>query len=251
MRHFLRIILGIVLIVLGVAAALTPFSPGSWLALIGLEILGLRVLLQRKFLSWLPERYRGRVRNLMKRINRKRKTERMSDWSFKLMNLIFQVIDFVYPGVDKRIQKFGIGPGETVVDYGCGPGRYTVRLARLVGEQGKVFAVDIHELAIEQVKKKIDKYGLKNVVPILAKGYNSTLPAHGADVICAIDMFHLIKNRAEFLAELKRIIKKEGVLIIDDGHQQRSATKSSILQSGYWHIIEENRDHLKCRPVSV
>lgn len=72
MRRTFRIILGIVLIVLGVAAALTPFSPGSWLALIGLEILGLRILLQRKFLSLFPEKYRGKMRKLFKKRKEKR-----------------------------------------------------------------------------------------------------------------------------------------------------------------------------------
>ncbi|MFB0555934.1 MAG: PGPGW domain-containing protein [Phycisphaerae bacterium] len=67
MRRTFRIILGIVLIILGIFAALTPFSPGSWLALIGLEILGLRILFQRKLLSWTPRKYRGRVRNLFKK----------------------------------------------------------------------------------------------------------------------------------------------------------------------------------------
>ena len=71
MRRSLRIILGIVLIILGVVAALTPFSPGSWLALIGLEILGLRILIQRKFLSLLPAKYRDKVRNLFKKIRKK------------------------------------------------------------------------------------------------------------------------------------------------------------------------------------
>jgi sulfite exporter TauE/SafE len=66
-RKALRIALGILLIILGILAALTPFSPGSWLALIGLEILGLRILLQRKLLSLLPQKYRGRVKNLFKK----------------------------------------------------------------------------------------------------------------------------------------------------------------------------------------
>jgi len=66
MRRTLRIILGVVLIILGLLALLTPFSPGSWLALIGLEILGLRLLFQRKLLSLLPRKYRGRVRNMFK-----------------------------------------------------------------------------------------------------------------------------------------------------------------------------------------
>jgi len=178
----------------------------------------------------------------------KRKSERMPDLHFKLMNIIFRIIDFVYPYIDKRVEKFGIKPGITVVDYGCGPGRYTIRFAKLVGQQGKVFAVDIHELAIEAVKKKIEKYRLQNVVPILAKGYDSTLSENIADVVCAIDMFHIIKNHKEFLAELKRITKTDGFLVIDDGHQSRVVTKSSILKSGYWDIVQEIRGHLKCKP---
>jgi len=75
MRKSLRIILGIVLIILGVVAALTPFTPCSWLALIGLEILGLRILLQRKFLSLLPDKYRGKVRNLFKKRKKKPYTD--------------------------------------------------------------------------------------------------------------------------------------------------------------------------------
>jgi len=67
MRRTLRIILGVVLIVLGVLAAVTPLSPGSWLALIGLELLGLRILVERKFLSLLPQKYRRKARNLLKR----------------------------------------------------------------------------------------------------------------------------------------------------------------------------------------
>ncbi len=67
MRRSLRIIIGVVLIILGVVALLTPFSPGSWLALIGLEYLGLRVLLQRKLLSLLPAKYHDKVKNLFKK----------------------------------------------------------------------------------------------------------------------------------------------------------------------------------------
>jgi hypothetical protein len=67
MRKSLRIILGVVLIILGVAALLTPFTPGSWVALIGLEYLGLRVLLQRKLMSLVPTKYRDKMRKLFKR----------------------------------------------------------------------------------------------------------------------------------------------------------------------------------------
>jgi hypothetical protein len=67
MRRALKIVLGILLILIGVFALLTPLTPGSWLALIGLEILGIRILLERKLISILPHKYRRRVRNLFKR----------------------------------------------------------------------------------------------------------------------------------------------------------------------------------------
>jgi len=59
--------------VLGVLALLTPFTPGSWLALIGLEILGLRLLFQRKLLSLLPHKYRRKVADLLERKLKKRR----------------------------------------------------------------------------------------------------------------------------------------------------------------------------------
>ncbi len=172
----------------------------------------------------------------------------MPDWSFRLMDLIFHVIDYIYPYIDKRVEKFGIRPGLTVVDYGCGPGRYTTRFAKLAGEQGKVYAVDIHELAVEEVKKKIERYGLRNVVPVLTDGYRTGLPDNTADIVSAIDMFHMISNASQFLAELKRITKDDGILVIDDGHQRRSTTRRAILESGIWEIFSETKDHLKCKP---
>ena len=61
-------------------------------------------------------------------------------------------------------------------------------------------------------------------------------------MVCAIDMFFIIKNPTEFLTELKRIIKRNGILVIDDGHQPRSLTKQKILDSGQWDIFEETPD---------
>jgi ubiquinone/menaquinone biosynthesis C-methylase UbiE len=178
-----------------------------------------------------------------------RRNERMSNASFRIMALFFDIIDFVYRHVARRAKRFGISAGMTVVDYGCGPGRYALNFAKIVGEEGKVYALDIHELAIETVKKRITKRGIKNVRPILIEGYSSTLPDETADVVCAIDMFFIVKNPTEFLAELKRITRKEGFLVIDDGHQPRSLTRQKILDSGFWDILEETPDHLKCRPV--
>jgi hypothetical protein len=67
MRRTFRIILGVALMILGVLALLTPLTPGSWLALIGLELLGIRLVFERKFLSLLPQKYRQKVKVLLER----------------------------------------------------------------------------------------------------------------------------------------------------------------------------------------
>ncbi len=52
MKHTARKVIGVILVILGVAALLTPLTPGSWLIPIGLELLGLRLLLADKLLAW-------------------------------------------------------------------------------------------------------------------------------------------------------------------------------------------------------
>ena len=122
-----------------------------------------------------------------------RSTEKMPDKAFRMMEIAMKIDDFLLPfRIRKRVRKFGIESGMTVVDYGCGPGRYAVKFAELVGKEGKVYAVDIHELAIEAVRKRIAKHNIDNIEPGLIEGYNSTLPDNVADVVCAMDMFCMI-----------------------------------------------------------
>jgi ubiquinone/menaquinone biosynthesis C-methylase UbiE len=174
--------------------------------------------------------------------------ERMPDMAFRAMSGAYKVMDLFYP-FERYITGFGIGEGFTVVDYGCGPGRYTKRMSRLVGEQGKVYALDIHHLAIQSVKRKIRKYNLHNVEPILVDGYSCHIDDHTADAVYALDMFHMIKHPAPFLNELRRIVKESGFLIIGDGNQPRAETRAKILISNYWNIADETKHHLTCTPI--
>lgn len=63
-----RKVLGVFLVLVGLFALFTPFSPGSWLALVGLEFLGVRFLLQEKLLSWARARPDSKVAKLVCRL---------------------------------------------------------------------------------------------------------------------------------------------------------------------------------------
>lgn len=177
---------------------------------------------------------------------------KVSKLSFRMTMVFFDILDSLYPYIKKRVKKFGIKQGMTVVDYGCGPGSYTKEMAELVGRGGTVYAVDMNRLAIEAVEKKVGKYKLRNVrlilEPMWMTGYDSTFSNRLADIVCALGKLSTISQTAAFFGELRRIIKDDGTLIIDDNQQPRDVTKRKILDSGLWDILEETSDHLKCKP---
>jgi ubiquinone/menaquinone biosynthesis C-methylase UbiE len=71
----------------------------------------------------------------------------MSNLSFKFMAFFFKFRDLFTSPV-KILEQIGIGPGWNVLDYGCGSGSYSILAAQLVRPAGKVYAADIHPLAI-------------------------------------------------------------------------------------------------------
>ena len=89
----------------------------------------------------------------------------MSNFSFRFMSLGYKFRDLL---LSRRniLNEVGIKPGFYVLDYGCGPGVYSIIAAELVGTTGKVNALDIHPLAIQSVQKTTLKKRLKNVVTI-------------------------------------------------------------------------------------
>jgi|GEM_PF-696824 len=68
MKKVTKTVVGVILIILGLAALLTPLSPGSWLILIGLEFLGLRILLENKLWQWTDARPNAKISRAVRRL---------------------------------------------------------------------------------------------------------------------------------------------------------------------------------------
>ena len=174
--------------------------------------------------------------------------DQASDCSYRLMAWTFRVADLFFPQPN-RLAAFGVQAGFVVVDYGCGPGRYLAEASRLVGPTGKVYAVDIHELAIQDVASLKGTLHLPNVIPLLAQGYACAVPDHVADLIYALDMFHGVEDPVALLAEWHRIAKPQGVLILEDGHQPRKRTKEKLARSPLWRIDHEEKSCVRCQAM--
>ena len=112
----------------------------------------------------------------------------------------------------KLLKAAGLKPGQKVMEVGCGPGFFTIPAAKIVGEEGFVYAVDVHPLAIEKVKEKIEKEGIKNVGPILANASDTGLPDRSIDLAFIFGLRYIAGGLGNVIAEIHRILKPGGVL---------------------------------------
>jgi len=131
-----------------------------------------------------------------------------------------------------------LGRGMKVADYGCGPGSFTIPAAQIVGDGGKVYAIDIHPLAISSVRGRASKKGLRNVEPILVQGYNTGIEASSIDRVLLIDTIHRIEDPGALFRELRRILKQDGLLFMHKGHMSMSEQRDLVERSGLFEVRE-------------
>ncbi|MDP3878934.1 MAG: class I SAM-dependent methyltransferase [Dehalococcoidales bacterium] len=110
--------------------------------------------------------------------------------------------------------------GQTLLDYGCGTGSFTVPAAKLIGSRGKVYALDYFPRQLEMVAEQSKKEGLTNMETILSSR-ETGLPDECVDVVWMCDVLHEIKERRAVLEELHRILKENGTLALYDGMKER------------------------------
>jgi len=157
-----------------------------------------------------------------------------SNFDFQFMALGYKFRDFFLPRIN-ILKEVGIKPGFHVLDYGCGPGSYIMPLAELVGESGKVYAMDIHPLAIQRVQDIASKKQLTNVETILSD-CQTGLPDNTLDAVLLYDAFHHLSDPDVVLKELHRVLKPDGILSFGDHHMKESEIVSQVTNSGLFRL---------------
>jgi ubiquinone/menaquinone biosynthesis C-methylase UbiE len=162
-----------------------------------------------------------------------------SNLGFRFMALGYRFRDLRLPR-KTILEEVGIRPGFHVLDYGCGPGGYIAPLAELVGESGKIYALDIHPLAIRKVKDIASKRQLANVETILSD-CQTGLADNSMDVVLLYDIFHDLSDPNEILKELHRVLKPDGVLSFSDHHIKGDEIVSGVTNSGLFSLSKKGQ----------
>ncbi len=117
-------------------------------------------------------------------------------------------------GPSKMREQLQVKPGMVVCDMGCGNGYHTLPLAAMVGEKGKIFAVDVQPEMIEMLRQNITRKELKNIEPIVGLYHDPKLPPNTCDMVLLVDVYHEFSHPVQMLAGMRAALKPDGLLVL-------------------------------------
>jgi len=163
----------------------------------------------------------------------------MSSLSFKGMCFLLKIRDWLRPR-EEILKDIKIESGFHILDYGCGPGSYSIVAARLVGTKGKVYSLDIHPLAGERVQTAASKNGLNNIETIHSDCATG-LEADTMDIVLLADIFHMLGEQNLVLEELNRVLKPKGTLAFSDHHMKEKEILSKVTNGGLFKLSSKGK----------
>jgi len=163
----------------------------------------------------------------------------MANLHFKFMSIGYKFRDFFLPRMN-ILKEVGIKTGFHVLDYGCGPGSYITAVAELVGKSGKIYALDIHQLAIQRVQSITSKKQLM-LVETICSDCKTGLPDNSVDVVLLYDTVHNLGDPNGVLEELHRVLKQKCILSLIDHNMKENEIVSKVANRGLFRVSRKGK----------
>ena len=112
------------------------------------------------------------------------------------------------------LKCLNLKPGMVVCDMGCGNGFYTHKISPLVGDTGKVLAVDIQPEMLELLNKRAEAAKETNIVTILGAVDDPKLPEGKVDLVFCVDVYHEFDHPVEMLAAIRKSLAPGGRMVL-------------------------------------
>ena len=115
---------------------------------------------------------------------------------------------------DQMLDALDLKPGLTVADVGAGVGYLTLRIARRIGPQGKVYGVDVQKEMLVRLRQNATKAKLANVETVLGTENDPKLPTAQIDMILMVDVYHELSQPQAMLQSMKKALSPNGRLVL-------------------------------------
>ena len=133
--------------------------------------------------------------------------------------------------VDEVIEKLQLKPGDVVADIGSGAGSFSVPMARAIGPNGTLYAVDIDQEMLDYVSEKATKDGVGNVRTVLGEYNDPKLPVKDVDVAFMHRVLHMIENRQAYINSIVKYLKPDGRIVIIEKNREDASNWMWLKQS--------------------
>ncbi len=120
----------------------------------------------------------------------------------------------VFAGRESILKAVNLQPGMSIADVGSGTGLYIGPFSNSVGEEGRVFAIDISPKFIDHIQRRIKADELHNVQPVLSNERSITLEEGVVDRVFICDTYHHFEYHKDMLASIRSALNPGGELIL-------------------------------------
>ncbi|MBN1382806.1 MAG: methyltransferase domain-containing protein [Deltaproteobacteria bacterium] len=141
----------------------------------------------------------------------------------------------------KILDAAGLKKGQTVFEIGCGPGFFTIPAAKIVGDQGYVYACDIQPRFVARVKEKMEKEALRNITPMYVNASNTGLPDKSVDLAFIFGLRYIAGGLDNVILEICRILKDQGVLSFEKTGGSAEEMIEEVEDGGFVYTGKQGR----------
>ncbi len=117
------------------------------------------------------------------------------------------------------LAALGLEAGDVVADVGSGSGYFTLRVARQVGDTGRVYGIDVDPELVRHLNRRVRDAGLRNVHVLLADPDDPLLP-EPVDCFLIVDTWHHIADQAKYLGLMRTLLEPGGQVVMIDFHKR-------------------------------
>lgn len=142
--------------------------------------------------------------------------------------------------VSRMVELLDVDPGEVFADVGAGDGRFSVALAKVVGENGTIYATEVDPNDLKKIEQRVESEKISNVDVVRGTQEGTGLPDHCCEGILLRRVYHHFQDPQAMQVSLRRALRENGLLlVIDFGTKRQWNRPSGIPASRKGHGIDE------------